>query len=1605
MSVIDQRIVEMKFDNSKFAEGVRGTMSMLDRLRSALSFKGGSSGIDELQSSVNRFNMANVSSSLQGVGGQISTLGMTAANVFGNIITDGIYKMNAALSQFTTKPIRDGLSEYEMNMGSIQTILTNTQSKGSTLTDVTSSLDELNTYADKTVYSFGEMTRNIGTFTAAGVGLEDATTAIKGISNLGAASGSSSAQVSTAMYQMSQALAAGKVGLMDWNSLNSAGMGGQLLQDALKETSRALGTGADSAIAKAGTFRDSLQEGWLTADVLRQTFANFSGDVDESSLLSAGYTQEQIDNIKTQAKAALEAATVSKTFSDVMDTTKESLGSGWAKTWQILIGDFDEAKKLWTAVGTELQDIFNAMGNQRNAFLEQWKVLGGRANVLEAIGASYNALKNSMIDMGKGFKAVAPNLDPAVFAAITSKVSSFIQAMVKSGNASVAFRQLGEGFGQVLRGLIDLLGPVARMVGIFFDAFKKGDPKISPDNPYGLTSFQKAIKGIGDVLETVGKYLQRFAHDFEKTFDFTKFSVMAHTIKSAFASSFKVLGLAVETVITIFKRLTGNMDAGSAFGSAMNFVVKIVTKVAQAIVNFNNDILRGNSVFSGFGDKLIKIAGNLKTFLGSINMGGFFSAIGERLGQVSGLFSEFGSVAKKVLSFFIPSWQGLGTFLGGLGVLFGSIFGGLIDGFKSVSQGLGDVFSSDNFSKILDAINTGLLLAITVMLKNFLGGGSLIDQIKDKFFGGGDDDEDESLTDKIKAFLVGKDDDGGVIEGISNRIKGAIEPLTDTLDAMQQTLKAATLMQIAIAIGILTASVVALSTIDSAALTKSLTAMTVMFGQLAGMLYLIQMMALGKTALTLPFLAAGLMGIATAVLILSAAVSVMSGLSWEELARGLTGLAGTLAILVGSVRLLSASSGGMIRAGAGIIALSIGVNLLVTAVKRMSGLNWDELIRGLVGLAGVLVSLAIFTRIAAIDKMGITTGLGLMGLASSVVILAAAMKIMASISITDTLQSLVALGGALVILTLAVRAMPANLPLVAIGLTLLAGALVIISGALLLLSTLSIGDTLQSLLLLGGALGILAIGVNTMSGALAGAAAMLVVTAALGILVPILITLGTTPWQIIVGGIVALAATFAVFAAAGYLLTPVVPTLIGLAAAIGLVGLSVLGIMAGLAAFIAAIALLTIGIAALAAVGTETLTGLIGLLPLFITTIGESIIALFELIATSGTAIVDMIVTIFTSILTSVQEVTPQIIETVAGLLQGILQMVIDMTPTIMETARVLLTGLLQLVIDMTPLIVDAFIVIVEGILKALVTLTPDVVSAGVGMVKALVEGIVGMVTYLVDAGMRLIMGILDGLNRNLPSVIDKGVEVIANLISGISRASLRLVNAAAEALLQFLNGFAGAIRRYSGQFRAAGLNVATAIVDGITGGLASKVGAVVRAASNLASNIPKSIKKILGIHSPSRVMRDMMAFVGDGMVVGLSNQESVVGKATNRLGNQTVKAMREALSGAELDMPNSDFVPVIRPVVDLTDVNASGKIISNLLGRNASIMAEAFNEAASLSVKNDPDSSEMNETSKVTNVNFVQNNTSPKALSEIDIYRNTNNQISMVKELIESNA
>ena len=284
---VDNRIVKMEFDNKSFETKTKQTLNTLDKLKASLNFSKETKNLKELQTASNSFDLSKMSSAIDSIAQRFSNLGIVGMNVISNITNSAINMSKRLANMMFVEPITAGLQEYETQIGAVQTILANTQSKGTTLNDVNAALDELNTYADKTIYNFTQMTRNIGTFTAAGVDLETSTNAIKGIANLAAASGSTSMQASTAMYQLSQALAAGRVSLMDWNSVVNAGMGGELFQNALKRTATVMGTNVDALIEKYGSFRESLTQGqWLTTDVLTETLSQIAGAYSEEDLLA-----------------------------------------------------------------------------------------------------------------------------------------------------------------------------------------------------------------------------------------------------------------------------------------------------------------------------------------------------------------------------------------------------------------------------------------------------------------------------------------------------------------------------------------------------------------------------------------------------------------------------------------------------------------------------------------------------------------------------------------------------------------------------------------------------------------------------------------------------------------------------------------------------------------------------------------------------------------------------------------------------------------------------------------------------------------------------------------------------------------------------------------------------------------------------------------------------------------------------------------------------------------------------------------------------------------------------------------------------------------------
>ena len=400
-TTIDTKVVEMRFDNKHFEKNAQESLSTLEKLKQKLNLTGASKGLENIKISADKVNMSGMTNALDTVHSKFSALEVMGVTALANITNSAINAGKRMVSALTIQPVTTGFKEYETQINAVQTILANTQKEGADINKVNAALDELNKYADQTIYNFTEMTRNIGTFTAAGVKLDTSVNAIKGIANLAAVSGSTSQQASTAMYQLSQALSAGTVKLMDWNSVVNAGMGGQVFQDALMDTARIHGIAIDKMIKSEGSFRNTLQKGWLTSEILTETLEKFTYNVKEGteewdklkeSLKKKGYTEEQAKAILKLGNTATDAATKVKTFTQLFDVLKEAAQSGWAQTWRLIVGDFEQAKSFFTPLANFLTGVINSFSEARNKLLES-ALTKNFVAVLDKIKNSVNGVK------------------------------------------------------------------------------------------------------------------------------------------------------------------------------------------------------------------------------------------------------------------------------------------------------------------------------------------------------------------------------------------------------------------------------------------------------------------------------------------------------------------------------------------------------------------------------------------------------------------------------------------------------------------------------------------------------------------------------------------------------------------------------------------------------------------------------------------------------------------------------------------------------------------------------------------------------------------------------------------------------------------------------------------------------------------------------------------------------------------------------------------------------------------------------------------------------------------------------------------------------------
>nr|UVN03317.1 MAG: hypothetical protein [Bacteriophage sp.] len=1475
-TTIDERVVEMRFDNKQFESNVQTSLSTLDRLKKSLNLSGAAKGFDEIDSASKKVNMNGLANAVESVRLKFSALEVMAVTALANITNSALNAGKRIVSALTIDPIKTGFQEYETQIGAVQTILANTQHEGTNLQQVNRALDELNTYADKTIYNFTEMTRNIGTFTAAGVNLQTSVDSIKGIANLAAVSGSTSQQASTAMYQLSQALAAGKVSLMDWNSVVNAGMGGKVFQDALVRTSELLGTGAKNAINMYGSFRESLTKGeWLTTEVLTETLKQFAGAYTEADLIQQGFSESQAKEIAQMAKTAEEAATKVKTFTQLWDTLKESAQSGWTETWEILIGDFEEAKDLLSEVSETIGNVIGEAAQARNDLLSGglssgWKQLlnqgiadeaGYIESIQEVARKSGDAFDKMVADSDNFSDALKKGLQEGVISSETlsdavhnlrdkmtgmsqeeRKAAGYTSEMVEQiekldeglKNGSVSMDEFTEkilkpsgrenliqSIWNAAKGLMSVITPIK-------EAFRDIFPPMTSEQLYAFTEALRNLTERMKLSETTSENLKRTFKGLFAVLDIIKQAVTAvFNAVGSLLGGVGDLGAGILGVTGTFGDWLVKLDEfikqGDVFNKVLGTIVSVIKTVATAIRDFVK-VVAEKIAFPGF-ELFHFLLERLHARMSQIG-----DAAGGMKSSVSSAFEAMGNALAncQFMQLLQAIWDAVKA-----------IAGGIADAMGKVGSSLIDSIGNADFSGVIDLLNGISFGAIAVGITKFVGA------IKEQL---------DSIGSIKESFI-----------GILDSVRGCFE-------AYQSQLQAGTLLKIASAIAILVASLVALSLIDSAKLSAALGAITVLFADLMASMAIFNkisgmasgvirsttaMLAISTSVLILASalkklgdldakqLATGLTGVvgltatmivaakslskggptiikgasqmvifAAAIKVLASACEDLSALDWEGLAKGLVGV-GVLLAEVSLFMNTAKFSGQSVTTATGIVILSGAIKILASACEDFAQMNWGEIGRGLTSIGIVLAEIVAFTRLTGNAQHVIATSAALIGIGAAMKILAAAVKDFSAMNWSELAVGLVGMAGALAAVTIAVNFMPKNMIAIGTGLIAVSTALLIMASALENMGGMEWNEIAKGLVALGGSLGIMAVGLRAMTGTLSGSAAMLVAASALAILTPVLSILGAMSWTAIVKGLVSLAGAFTVIGVAGAVLTPLVPTILGLSGAMALIGVAVLGLGAGLLAAGTGLSAIAVGFTALAAAGTAGATAVVASLTVIITGIADLIPAI---VAKIGEAIVEFCKVIANS--------AGEIGNAVKEVVLTLVDVLVECVPAIADGALKLIAGVLEALVQYTPQIVDSLFQFLIGVLEGIARNLPGLIQAAIDVLMAFFAGIVDALKGIDTAtllqgivGIGLLAAIMAALSAVAALVPGAMVGVLG---MGLVIAELALVLAAVGALAQ-IPGLQWLINEGGNLLQGVGTAIGK-FIGGIVGGFMSGV-------------------------------------------------------------------------------------------------------------------------------------------------------------------------------------
>lgn len=1615
MATIDERVVSLKMNNKQFLSAIKESASSMDRIKEALKMDGAADGLRRVGEIARNTTLGDLARSAVDAASNMSVMQGIGVAALGGIGAAAIDAGKTILQQMV-QPAIDGFKEYETQINAVQTILANTSQNGTTLDQVNAALDELNSYADKTIYNFTEMTNSIGTFTVAGIGLEDATTAVKGFSNMAALSGANAQQAAGATYQLAQAMSAGKVQLQDWLSMEHTGIGGKQFQDALIETSRIMNTGVDAAIAKQGSFRQSLQEGWLTSEVMLQTLKVMTNDLSEAQIMEMGYSEEQAAKLKQLAQNASDSATQIRTFTQMIGTWQEVLGSGWAETWRIIIGDFADAQVLFTSVGNWVGDLIAEMSDARNSFLKTWAALGGRTELLRGLHNIFRALVKIIGQVVSAFRDVFSNASAQGLFDMTKAFADFTEKLIITDNFADKLQWTFTGLFSIFHILWTVISEVgqviftvaAHIIGAFFPAvtgINSGVFQLTKVLGKVIFWFDqwftkldiggKILKLLLPPIDLVGKAIKwvvEAIHSFIMWLDIGgKVTRLGQTLKD------------LSSKFGLVKEALKNSVVGQQFSAAMTSLHNGIDKAKNKIHEFGQSV--GNKLKAKLDAGKTAVSDYFKGFsLGDLSsseviiskLSEKFNELGEKMKiaekvqwlkeKLIELKDALEEVWHKIQN--SSAWEKLGSTAHAAGQKFKELaisFRDWVNGHGDVKQKAGEAAgavasvgtaTAQAAKDAAGAAKQNFLLKWAEDIKRIaqqLHLPELFETIKQKLV-------------EFKNFI--KQQFAPDVKGAAMKAFGGIG---DALSKSNENLKSYDMGKIlvgAIGAGTLIAFTRWINSFKKNF--DKIGDVAEKFGnvldQLGGVLEGFQERLKAKALLT----------IAIALGVLAGALVVMSLVPAPKLLITL----GVMKILFNMLNDMIESMGKMVAFKKHaplimglLIALGAALILMAVAVRILAGMDVKGALIGVISMQVLLGSLAEFLKQTTHLK-GVERGATLlMGLAIACILLSTAVYMLGSMKLGTALQGVIALN--LIIWTLAgFMQLVSQNPFMAKGAGILLGLAVsvnILVSAIYLLGSMDTGRLIQGTIAVTVLIAVLSVATNVAGrGGGRGAAAILAMSIAIMALVGAVYLLGSMDIVKLAQGMIALAAGLAILVFAMAAADTFKEGAIGLA--IGSISLMVLAMamerLAGLSWMQVAIGLIALAgglivllaaayVAEMVAPGLIILTAVLlafglALLPISIGL--AAFAAVLGICATTGSAAF----LVLTEGLQQLGAILPQLAIDLANAIANFIITLGDKAPELAVAMAKLIGAMWYAIIENTPLVVSAIFTLISAILTEMDNHAYEYGSKGADTVAKFIQGIADNMQSIVNAGADLIVNFLDGIGNNAGRIIDKAVWTI----------------------LKFLEGVRDAINNYSARFRQVGKEIAWAIIDGVTGGLASKAWKIGSELVQGAKNGISKMKSYLGIASPSRLMKTIGGFMGEGLAIGIRAEHENIANASEGMGKTAYDALSQALEGVnELIEEDPSYKPEVKPVLNLEEMQKQAKGINNLMPAIGTTLTAANGARPTIPV--DAKFDDKNSQNGTTNITFNQTNNSPEALDAADIYRNTKTQLAMAKDAL----